>query len=85
MKVFLAGVSCVGKTAVGTSLAARLGCRFHDLDKEIERRSGKLLGRLRSQFLTSQSFREEAVAPVLRGIVQTEGDGSFVMALTPRV
>jgi shikimate kinase len=37
MKVFLAGVSCVGKTAIGTSLAARLGCPFLDLDREIEK------------------------------------------------
>lgn len=83
MKVFLAGVSCVGKTAIGANLAARLGCPFYDLDKEIEKQFGMLLGRLRSQFLTSRSFRKETIAPVLRKIVQTEGDGSFVMALTP--
>jgi shikimate kinase len=36
MRIFLAGVSCVGKTTIGAKLADRLGCRFFDLDAEIE-------------------------------------------------
>jgi hypothetical protein len=37
MRIFLAGVSCVGKTTVGARLAGCLECRFLDLDVEIER------------------------------------------------
>jgi shikimate kinase len=36
MRVFLAGVSCVGKTTVGTKLAALRCCPFFDLDVEVE-------------------------------------------------
>jgi shikimate kinase len=36
MKIFLVGVSCVGKTTIGKRLAERLGYAFFDLDTEIE-------------------------------------------------
>ena len=36
MRVFLTGVSCVGKTTVGKELAELLGANFFDLDDEIE-------------------------------------------------
>jgi adenylylsulfate kinase-like enzyme len=36
MRIFLAGVSCVGKTTVGSRLADLLCCPFFDLDLEIE-------------------------------------------------
>ncbi len=36
MWIFVAGVSCVGKTTIGAKLAALLGMRFFDLDLEIE-------------------------------------------------
>ena len=35
MRIFLTGVSCVGKTTVGKKLAAMVGCTFFDLDQEI--------------------------------------------------
>ena len=34
MRIFLAGVSCVGKTTIGAQLAGLLECRFFDLDIE---------------------------------------------------
>jgi shikimate kinase len=37
MRIFLAGVSCVGKTTIGAQLAGLLECGFFDLDIEIER------------------------------------------------
>ena len=36
MKIFLTGVSCVGKTTIGAKLAALLDCPFFNLDDEIE-------------------------------------------------
>lgn len=36
MKVFLVGVSCVGKSAIGALLAKKLNYNFYDLDDEIE-------------------------------------------------
>jgi len=83
MKVFLAGVGCVGKTAIGASLAARLACPFYDLDREIEKHFGRPLARLRSQALTAYSFRKEFASVVLKKIVQAGGPASFVLALPP--
>lgn len=40
MRIFLTGFMGSGKTAVGRSLAARLGWPFLDLDAEIERQAG---------------------------------------------
>jgi shikimate kinase len=39
-RVFLVGFMASGKTAVGSALAARLGVRFIDLDREIEAAAG---------------------------------------------
>ncbi|HTF04555.1 MAG TPA: shikimate kinase [Bacteroidia bacterium] len=41
MRIFLVGFMGVGKSALGKGLAAELGLRFIDLDKEIEKHFGK--------------------------------------------
>jgi len=38
----LVGPGGAGKSTVGAALAARLGCPFHDLDREFERRRGDI-------------------------------------------
>lgn len=57
MRIFLAGVSCVGKTAIGARLAGLLEFRFFDLDIETERFFGMSIERLRNRHLTSHDFR----------------------------
>lgn len=42
--IYLIGYMAVGKTTLGSALAARAGVRFVDLDAEIERRAGKSVG-----------------------------------------
>ena len=83
MKVFLAGVSCVGKTAIGAVLAQKLGCPFFDLDVEIEKYFGKPIERLRSETLTPNSFRRQFASVVLTKLLQSEQTSGFVMALLP--
>jgi shikimate kinase len=39
--IVLVGMMGTGKTSVGRVIADRLGIDFHDLDQEVERRSGK--------------------------------------------
>lgn len=39
--IFLCGMTGAGKTTVGRRLAEKLRCAFHDVDEEIERRTGK--------------------------------------------
>ena len=68
MRVILVGVSCVGKTTIGSLLAAHLGYPFFDLDQKIESHFGTSIERLQSRFLTDYSFRKEA-SVVLRRIV----------------
>jgi regulator of PEP synthase PpsR (kinase-PPPase family) len=59
MKVFLVGVSDVGKTAIGRCLAEKLAVPFFDLDLEIEKFFGEPLSRLESRFPTLEEFREQ--------------------------
>jgi shikimate kinase len=61
MRIFLTGVSCVGKTTVGAKLAALLSCPFFDLDQEIERFFAMPIEPLQDQFLTMYAFRQDAV------------------------
>ena len=60
MRIFLAGVSCVGKTTVGAKLATLLGCPFFDLDHEIQRFFSMPIEHLQAKCLTMYAFRQEA-------------------------
>jgi len=60
MRIFLTGISCVGKTTIGMRLATLLGCQFFDLDDEIENFFSISTERLQEKFLTIYSFREES-------------------------
>ena len=42
MPVFLVGFMCSGKSRIGRELAGRMGWRFLDIDREIERRIGPI-------------------------------------------
>jgi shikimate kinase len=55
MRIFLAGVSCVGKSAIGAQLAGLLGFRFFDLDIETERFFGISIERLRNRQSIAQA------------------------------
>ena len=60
MRVFLTGVSCVGKTTIGRRVAELLGVKFFDLDHEIETFFGTSIERLQKKFRTIHSYRKEA-------------------------
>ncbi len=80
MRIFLTGVSCVGKTTIGEKLANLLNCPFFDLDREIENFFGTSIGKLRNKFSTAGSFQVEA-SKALKKIVSNREN--FVMALPP--
>ena len=82
IRVFITGVSCVGKTSIGAILASRLGCQFYDLDVEIETFFRTSIERLRNKFLTGESFRNEA-ARVLMHILANPESRNCVIALPP--
>ena len=82
MRIFLAGVSCVGKTSIGAQLAGLLECRFFDLDVEIERFFGTSIERLRNRHLTSRDFRLTA-SQVLTFVLSRDDSYNSVIALPP--
>jgi len=82
MRIFLTGVSCVGKTTVGKKLAALLCCPFFDLDDEIESFFSTPLERLQDKFLTMYSFRQEA-SKALKHLLSREDSRDSVIALPP--
>ncbi len=82
MRIFLAGVSCVGKTTIGAQLAGLLDYRFFDLDVEIERFFETSIERLLSRHLTSQDFRR-AASQALQHVLSREDSYNCVIALPP--
>ena len=78
MRVFLTGVSCVGKTTIGAKLAALLGYSFFDLDDEIERFFGTSIERLQNRFLTMHSYREEASKALIHILSQADSEYSVI-------
>jgi len=82
MRVFLAGVSCVGKTTVGAHLASILEHRFFDLDVETEHFFGTSIERLRSRHLSSHGFRL-AASQALSRVLLREDSCNCVIALPP--
>jgi shikimate kinase len=80
MRIFLAGVSCVGKTTIGAQLAGLLECRFFDL--ETERFFGTSIERLRNRHLTLHDFRL-AASQALKHLLAREDSDNCVIALPP--
>ena len=82
MRIFLTGVSCVGKTTVGAKLATLLSRPFFDLDYEIESFFSMPIERLQGKCLTMYAFRQEA-AKALTHLLKREESGEAVIALPP--
>jgi shikimate kinase len=83
MRIFLTGVSCIGKTTLGKILAERLMYPFFNLDTETELYFGKSIERLRSRYLTGHSFRYEVGAVVLNDIIFKRDSSDSVISLPP--
>ena len=82
MRIFLTGVSCVGKTTIGMKLAKLLSVKFFDLDEEIETFFGTSIERLQNRFATTHSFRNEAAKALIHLMARPDSQNS-VVALPP--
>ena len=82
MRIFLTGVSCVGKTTIGKKLAELLEINFFDLDDEIEIFFKTSIERLQEKFLTIHSFRNEAAKALIHLLSQPESQ-HCIIALPP--
>ena len=81
MRVYLVGVTCVGKTTVGRLLAKRLGYEFLDFDEETKREFKKPLLALHNQFLNNKGYRD-FTKPLLARLL-AEHPSDVVIAMPP--
>lgn len=81
MRIFLCGVSCVGKTTVGRLLAEQLGYNFIDLDCEVEAYYKKPISFLQKECGTMEAYRGK-VLDVLKDVLQKHSD-NYVLVLPP--
>jgi shikimate kinase len=82
MRIFIGGVSCVGKTTIGARLANLLTRRFYDLDTEAELFFGTSIERLRTRHFGPNGFRRE-MAMALQRVLFLEESRNSVIALPP--
>jgi shikimate kinase len=82
-RIFLAGVSCVGKTTIGAELAGLFGYRFYDLDNEVEAFYKLSIEHLQKRHKSMNDFRI-AAAKVLMYILSNPESYRCVVALPPR-
>jgi len=83
MRVLLTGVSCVGKTTIGSKLAALLGVAFFDLDREVETYFQSSIAHLQRKYRTMNAYRGQA-SRVLKAILARPDAQDCVVALPPR-
>jgi shikimate kinase len=79
MRIFLEGVSCVGKTAIGADLAKLLDCSFFDFDEEVERFFGMPIEHLQERFENMELFRQEASKALLHVLTRKESKSSVIV------
>jgi shikimate kinase len=87
LRVALIGFMGAGKTTVGRVLAARLRCRFQDLDDRIEQRTGQSVAQIFAS--AGEAGFRQAESAALRDLLQDKvgsvqekaGSGDLVLAL----
>ncbi len=60
MKIYLVGISCVGKTTIGRLLANYLDFSFYDLDDEVQKYYQKPIEILQNECFTMNKYRQKA-------------------------
>ena len=79
MRIFLVGVSGVGKTAIGAVLAKLLDCSFYDFDEEVENFFGMPIEHLQERFKNMELFRQEASKALLHVLTKKESKNSVIV------
>jgi len=59
IKIYILGVSCVGKSTIGKLLAEKTGFAFYDFDAEIEKYFGKPIEYIQEDYMFPYTFREK--------------------------
>lgn len=79
MKIFLFGVSNVGKTTMRKLLDERLGFTFYDQDDEVKRRLRTTLAEF--VYTSDLRWRDKKRGSIIKKIIRLEED--IVFAITP--
>lgn len=82
MVILLVGVSCVGKSAVGKKLAEELGCKFYDMEAEVEKSYAMTIARLLEATAGAGNFNAKC-ATVLQKLLEDHHGEDMVVALPP--
>lgn len=82
MKILLTGVSCVGKTTIGSQLAKKLNYPFFNLDVEAEIRNKKSIEQMQSEYLSRETYRKEIYCPILKNVL-TSKSNNMIIELPP--
>lgn len=78
MKILLTGISCVGKTTIGSQLAKKLNYRFFNLDVEVEIRNKKSIEQMQSEYLFRETYRKEIYCPILKDIIMSKTNDMII-------
>ena len=81
MRIYIVGVSCVGKSAIGEELAKKLGYEFIDFDWEVEGRMGEHISAIKNRHFSEYGYRDE-VKYILEDILEEYKD-NIVIAMPP--
>ena len=80
MKIFISGVSCIGKSTIESKLAKIMNYKFYDLDIEIENYFEMPIAKIKSKYLTEYSYRKDA-SIVLKKIIEDNKNSNYIVAL----
>lgn len=83
LKILLTGVSCVGKTAIGSRLGEKLDYPFFNLDNEVEIRNKKSIEQMQSKYISCFSYQKEIYCPVLQQIINSKKNENIIVELPP--
>ncbi len=81
MRVYIVGISCVGKTTVGMLLAEKLGYDFIDFDSFVEKRFCSSIERIKNTCFNEHAYRDK-VKHLLAEILKDFRD-NVVIAMPP--
>ncbi len=82
MKVFISGVSCVGKTTIGGLVAQKMGYVFYNMDDEVEAHFKKPIEFVQIDCDDSMDLYRKKYAEVMQGILN-RNEPDVVFALSP--
>lgn len=80
IKIYLVGISCVGKSTIGELLARKIGFNFYDFDNEIEKYLGRPIEYIIEDYLFPYSYREDT-SGILENLLNNKGNS--VIAASP--